>query len=283
MTITLNSYILADGIAADQTAKTDARGKVVFDNLTAGIYLVSSVRTEQDGKYYVFESFLAAVPGVDSEGQWVYSVSARPKMSVHTPAKGEVTYKAVKAWRDGGQDRPVSVSVEVRRDGQLQQSVTLSAENNWMYTWKAVDDGSVWTVNEVNVPEGYTVGIQRSGDTFSITNTKPETPAGNHPQTGDTTNMTLYVLLMAASGLALLVVGIVHTGLVYILFFSAVGRLPAQTTAVLSYVDPVTAILLATLFLHQPFGLAEACGTVLILGATLANELPGNKTAEAQS
>ena len=151
---TLNSYILADGIAADQTAKTDARGKVVFDNLTAGIYLVSSVRTEQDGKYYVFESFLAAVPGVDSEGQWVYSVSARPKMSVHTPAKGEVTYKAVKAWRDGGQDRPVSVSVEVRRDGQLQQSVTLSAENNWMYTWKAVDDGSVWTVNEVNVPAG---------------------------------------------------------------------------------------------------------------------------------
>lgn len=155
MTITLNSYILADGITADQTAKTDARGKVVFDNLTAGIYLVSSVRTEQAGKYYVFESFLAAVPGVDSEGQWVYSVSARPKMSVHTPAKGEVTYKAVKAWRDGGQDRPVSVSVEVRRDGQLQQSVTLSAENNWMYTWKAVDDGSVWTVNEVNVPVGY--------------------------------------------------------------------------------------------------------------------------------
>ena len=155
MAITLNSYILADGIAADQSAKTDARGKVVFDNLTAGIYLISSVRTEQDGKYYVFESFLAAVPGVDSEGQWVYSVSARPKMSVHTPAKGEVTYKAVKAWRDGGQDRPVSVSVEVRRDGQLQQTVALSAENNWMYTWKAVDDGSVWTVNEVNVPEGY--------------------------------------------------------------------------------------------------------------------------------
>ncbi len=81
----------------------------------------------------------------------------------------------------------------------------------------------------------------------------------------------------------LLVVGIVHTGLVYILFFSAVGRLPAQTTAVLIYVDPVTAILLATLFLHQPFGLAEACGTVLILGATLANELPGNRTAGANS
>ena len=87
--------------------------------------------------------------------------------------------------------------------------MALSAENNWMYTWKSVDDGSVWTVNETNVPEGYTVGIQRSGDTFSITNTKPAAPAGNHPQTGDTTNTTLYVVLMAASGLALLVLGIV--------------------------------------------------------------------------
>lgn len=209
MTITLNAYILADGIAPDRTARTDANGKVAFDNLTAGLYLVSSVRTEQDGKYYVFESFLAAVPGVDDAGQWVYSISAKPKMSVHTPAKGEVTYKAVKAWKDGGQGRPGSVSIEIRKDGQLQQTVALSAENNWMYTWKSVDDGSVWTVNETNVPEGYTVGIQRSGDTFSITNTKPATPAGNHPQTGDTTNTTLYVVLMAASGLALLVLGIV--------------------------------------------------------------------------
>ena len=185
MTITLNAYILADGIAPDRTARTDANGKVAFDNLTAGLYLVSSVRTEQDGKYYVFESFLAAVPGVDDAGQWV------------------------KAWKDSGQGRPGSVSIEIRKDGQLQQTVALSAENNWMYTWKSVDDGSVWTVNETNVPEGYTVGIQRSGDTFSITNTKPATPAGNHPQTGDTTNTTLYVVLMAASGLALLVLGIV--------------------------------------------------------------------------
>lgn len=56
---------------------------------------------------------------------------------------------------------------------------------------------------------GDSVVITDSGDTFSITNTKPETPAGNRPQTGDTTNMTLYMLLMAASGLAMLVVGIV--------------------------------------------------------------------------
>ncbi len=209
MTNTLNAYILADGIAPDRTARTDASGKVTFDNLTAGLYLVSSVRTEQDGKYYVFESFLAAVPGVDDGGQWVYSISAKPKMSVHTPVMDEVTYKAVKAWKDGGQGRPGSVSIEIRKDGQLQQTVTLSTENNWMYTWKAVDDGSVWTVNETNVPEGYTVGIQRSGDTFSITNAKPAAPAGNHPQTGDTTNTTLYVVLMAASGLALLVLGIV--------------------------------------------------------------------------
>ena len=207
MAITLNAYILADAVAPDRTGKTDANGRVSFRNLTAGLYLVSSVRTEQDGTFYVFESFLAAVPGVDDGGKWVYSVSAKPKMSEHTPSKGDVTYKAVKAWKDSGKDRPESVGIEIRKDGQLQQTVTLSAGNNWMYTWKAVDDGSVWTVTEANVPAGYTVGIQRSGDTFTITNTKPA-PTENHPQTGDTTNMTLYVALMAASGVLLLALGI---------------------------------------------------------------------------
>ena len=207
MTITLNAYILADGIAPDRTGRTDANGRVSFGNLTAGLYLVSSVRTEQDGTYYVFESFLAAVPGVDDGGKWVYSVSAKPKMSEHTPSKGDVTYKVVKAWKDSGSGRPESVSIEIRKDGQLQQTVTLSGENSWMYTWKAVDDGSVWTVTEGNVPAGYTVGIQRSGDTFTITNTKPAPPA-DQPQTGDTTNMTLYAALMAASGVLLVVLGL---------------------------------------------------------------------------
>lgn len=71
----------------------------------------------------------------------------------------------------------------------------------------------------------------------------------------------------------LLIVGIIHTGVVYILFFSAVGRLSAQTSAVLSYIDPVVAIILSAVILQQPMTGMQICGTIMILGFTLMNEI----------
>ena len=71
----------------------------------------------------------------------------------------------------------------------------------------------------------------------------------------------------------LLVLGILHTGVVYMLFFSAIGKLPAQTSSVLSYVDPVTAVICSALFLMQPMEWYQIVGTVLILGCSLAGEL----------
>lgn len=209
MTVTLNSYILADGISPDRTGTTDVNGKVSFENLTVGMYLVGSVRTEMNGKNYVFESFMVVVPGVDENGRWVYNVSAKPKMSENTPSKGEVTYKAVKIWKDNGKDRPDSVDIDVFKDGVLQKTVTLSSENNWMYAWTTIDDGSVWSVAEKSVPDGYTVGIQKNGDAFHITNAKPY-PDEDSPVTGDTTNMAVWFLIAAVSGSMLVILGVVQ-------------------------------------------------------------------------
>ena len=75
----------------------------------------------------------------------------------------------------------------------------------------------------------------------------------------------------------LAVVGIVHTGLAYTMYFGAMGKLPATSVAVFSYLDPVIAVLLSALVLREqmtPWGIA---GTVLILGAALYSELPGHK------
>ena len=206
MTVTLNSYILADGISPDYTAETDANGKVTFENLTAGLYLVGSVRLEQDGTNNVFESFAAAVPGVDENGKWRYDISAKPKMSESTPSKGEVTYKTVKIWKDNGKNRPDSITIEIFKNGALQETVALNSANNWMHNWTAIDDGSVWNVTEKNVPKGYKVGIRKTGDTFQITNTRPY--SGGLPKTGDTANLTPWCLLTAVSGAVLVVLGI---------------------------------------------------------------------------
>ncbi|MBR6532114.1 MAG: EamA family transporter [Clostridia bacterium] len=70
-----------------------------------------------------------------------------------------------------------------------------------------------------------------------------------------------------------LVVGIIHTGFAYVLYFGSVQRIPAQTAAVFSYIDPVSSIILSALILNQTMTPMQIAGTVLILGATLFNEL----------
>lgn len=72
--------------------------------------------------------------------------------------------------------------------------------------------------------------------------------------------------------LLLLFVGVVHTGIVYLLFFSSMAYLPAQTVAVLSYLDPAVAILLSAVFLRESFGITEFVGSVLIIGSALVSE-----------
>ena len=66
----------------------------------------------------------------------------------------------------------------------------------------------------------------------------------------------------------LLAAGLIFTALTYAMYFSAIPGLRAQTAALGSYVDPVVAVLVSALFLHEPISAAEWIGAVLILGAT---------------
>ena len=72
----------------------------------------------------------------------------------------------------------------------------------------------------------------------------------------------------------LLLVGVVHTGVAYALYFGSMKDLPAQTVALMSYIDPIVAILLGALLLGESMGAMEAVGAVLVLGAALVSELP---------
>lgn len=75
----------------------------------------------------------------------------------------------------------------------------------------------------------------------------------------------------------LFVVGIVHTGIAYALYFSSMRSIRAQTAAILSYIDPVTAIILSALILNEKMTAAGIAGAVLILASTLISELCGQK------
>ncbi len=64
-----------------------------------------------------------------------------------------------------------------------------------------------------------------------------------------------------------LIVGLVHTGIAYVLYFASMDGLRAHTIAILSYIDPVTALLLSAVILHEGMTLRGLVGAVLILGA----------------
>ena len=79
----------------------------------------------------------------------------------------------------------------------------------------------------------------------------------------------------------LIIVGTVHTGLAYVLYFGSIKDLPAQTAAIFSYIDPVVAIILSALFLSEPLSPLGIVGAVLVLGSTLICELPSKKQSSA--
>ena len=83
--------------------------------------------------------------------------------------------------------------------------------------------------------------------------------------------------LEATGWVCLLVVGLVHSGLAYCLYFPSIKGLPGQETAVLSYIDPLVAVILSVTVLEEPMSPMQYVGGALILGFTLLNELAPKK------
>lgn len=71
----------------------------------------------------------------------------------------------------------------------------------------------------------------------------------------------------------LLIVGLVHTGITYCMYFSSLKELPGQKAAILSYIDPLVAVLISVTVLGETMTWWQVIGGVLILGFTLWNEI----------
>ena len=86
--------------------------------------------------------------------------------------------------------------------------------------------------------------------------------------------------LTSVGWFSLLVIGVVHTGITYCVYFSIIEYLTGQQIALLSYIDPLVAVLVSVVWLHESITLMQIVGGLLILGFTLYNELP-SKVGEA--
>ena len=73
--------------------------------------------------------------------------------------------------------------------------------------------------------------------------------------------------------LLLLTVGLVHTGITYVLYFGSMEHLRTQTVAILGYIDPVSALFFSAVLLKEPLSLYNIIGAVLIIGSALISEI----------
>ena len=76
-----------------------------------------------------------------------------------------------------------------------------------------------------------------------------------------------------------LMLGILHTGVAYCLYFSGMAALPVQTVAILGYLEPVVSVLCSVIFLQEMMGWTGWLGAALIIGAALISELIPQKRA----
>lgn len=74
-------------------------------------------------------------------------------------------------------------------------------------------------------------------------------------------------------------IGFINTGLAYLLYFSGLQKLPGQSVALISYLDPVSALLFSALLLHEAMTPIQLFGAVLIIGGAMFGELKTRRKA----
>lgn len=79
-----------------------------------------------------------------------------------------------------------------------------------------------------------------------------------------------------------LVVGVIHTGIAYLMYFTSMKEINGQSIAILSYIDPIFAVIISAVFLGEAMTPLQGVGGVLILGSTFLSERSERFTKDLQ-
>ena len=183
----LKAYAEAKSIPYTEKT-TDASGRVVFNNLPCGAYLVVPVGMKEG--YLNPNPFIVKVPAKDDKsGEWLYNVDATPKIESDKETD-EKTHISVKKYWKSTEKTPDNVTVSLIKDGTVVDTVVLDATNNWYHRWNDLPKNHSWNVVEINVPKGYKVSYESSEMTVFITNTNEKIPEETTTKPGESTTVT---------------------------------------------------------------------------------------------
>ena len=160
----LDAYLLDNEVQAIYL-RTDENGTATCDGLPLGLYFVQQTNTVEN--FAPCTPFLVTVPVVTDEG-YVYDVNATPKTEVAKLT--DITIK--KVWNtDASSQATDSVTVQLLRDGQVVETAILNQANNWQITYTDMPESDAYTIEEVDVPKGFTATYKQRGYVFTVTNT----------------------------------------------------------------------------------------------------------------
>ena len=187
---TMETVVLRDDIAPYRTATTDEDGELVLTGIQQGMYLVLGTSTTDGEYFYTPSPILVSVPTRDVHDVWQYHVIVEHNKVVKEKLEQPTTHREViKIWKDDGNEarRPANITIQLLQDGAVYDTVLLSAANNWMYRWTDLPAAHSYTAVEIDVPEPYTISVERDRTAIYITNTyngPPPPPPPDLPQTG---------------------------------------------------------------------------------------------------
>ena len=165
----LNLRVETGGAEIYDGSAAMALSRVHLGTVRAGDSLVLSVKLTAPKE--LGNEFAARAGEVD----WIFEISAFNAAQL----------TARKVWADGSAAHSgETVRVQLLRNGRADRTAELSAQNGWAYTFDGLDADDTWTIEELDIPAGYTASYRTEGGVVTITNTPIYTPGPQPEQPG---------------------------------------------------------------------------------------------------
>lgn len=176
------------------TKITDNNGKVLFDNLNLGVYYIKQINKIKN--FSQMDPILIMLPK-EINNSFEYNIDASPKVEI----LDLTDIKIKKIWNTDKKDKILNhVTIELYKDKEKIETVTLNEENNWEIVIEGLPKSDSYSVKEINLPKGYTVTYNLNEYTFTVTNT---------PSLVDTGQITYVYNIILFIGIMLIIVGII--------------------------------------------------------------------------
>lgn len=172
---------------------TNSYGRVKFDNLELGLYLVK--QTNKQKGYSMIDSFLTMIPQA-IDNIWTYDIEAIPKTEIIKTM--DLTVK--KVWNNNFNKISEYVKINLLKGEEVIDTVKLSEENDWTHTWLDIPKSDEYNVIEIDIPKDYQATYRFENNIFTVTNTNKLVQTGNN---------TLLIPLLSFIGIIFITIGII--------------------------------------------------------------------------